>query len=305
MRSLALSFALLAAGSSAVTAASAPTCAKGLYMVVARGTEEPAGTGVTGNLTSQIAAKVPGSQVVAVDYPATFDDYEGSEGKGVQDMQKLLNAYGQACPDNKIAILGYSQGAQVSSDSVCGGGGSPFIDDKALSTSIMDNVVAVAIFGDPSHVANLTYDRGTSVRDGIFNRTEASIDVCKSYSSRIISYCDTGDIYCDSGSNTTVHHLYIERYGDDIVNFVVSQYEKAVGSSSSNSSSTTTAPPTSSATASPTSGGSGGRTNSTTSGPTKSASASTSPKSAANALTPAAGSLIFGAGLLAVLSQML
>lgn len=109
MRSLALSLALLAAGSSAVTAASAPTCAKGLYMVVARGSEEAPGTGVTGNLTSQIAAKVPGSQVAAVDYPATLNDYESSEGKGVQAMQKLLNAYGQACPDSKIAILGYSQ----------------------------------------------------------------------------------------------------------------------------------------------------------------------------------------------------
>ncbi|PON25811.1 hypothetical protein TGAM01_v205248 [Trichoderma gamsii] len=303
MRSLALSLALLAAGSSAVTAASAPTCAKGLYMVVARGSEEAPGTGVTGNLTSQIAAKVPGSQVAAVDYPATLNDYESSEGKGVQAMQKLLNAYGQACPDSKIAILGYSQGAQVSSDSVCGGAGNPFIDDKALSTSIMDNVVAVAIFGDPTHVANITYDRGTSVHNGLFNRTDASLDVCKSYASRIISYCDTGDVYCDSGNNVTVHHLYIDRYGSEIVDFVVSQYQKAAGSS--NSSSTTTAPPATSATATPTSGGSGGGSNSTSSSPTKSASASTSPHSAANALTPAAGSLIFGAGLLAVLSQML
>jgi hypothetical protein len=138
----------------------------------------------------------------------------------------------------------------------------------------------------------------------LFNRTDASLDVCKSYASRIISYCDTGDIYCDSGSNGTVHHLYIDRYGNQIVDFVVSQYQKAAGSSS-NSSSTTTAPPATSATATPTSGGSGGRTNSTSSSPTKSASASTSPHSAANALTPAVGSLIFGAGLLAVLSQML
>ncbi|KAK1245470.1 hypothetical protein MKX08_005099 [Trichoderma sp. CBMAI-0020] len=299
MRSLAVSLALLA-GSSAVAAASAPTCAKGLYLVVARGSEEAPGTGVTGNLTSQIAAKVPGSLVAAVDYPATLEDYESSEGKGVQAMQKLLGAYGQACPDSKIAILGYSQGAQVSSDSVCGGAGEPFIDDKALSTSIMDNVVAVAIFGDPTHVANTTYDRGTSVHNGIFNRTDASLAVCKSYASRIISYCDTGDIYCDGGSNATVHHLYIDRYGSDIVDFVVSQYQKAADSS--NSSSTSTAPPATSATATPTSGGG---SNSTTSSPTKSASASTSPHSAANALTPAAGSLIFGAGLLAVLSQML
>jgi hypothetical protein len=109
MRGLALSFSLLAASSTAVAATSTPSCAKGLYMVVARGSEEPAGTGVTGNLTSQIAAKVPGSQVVAVDYPATLDDYESSEGKGVQNMQLLLNTYGKACPESKIAILGYSQ----------------------------------------------------------------------------------------------------------------------------------------------------------------------------------------------------
>lgn len=163
MRGLALSLSLLAASSTAATAASAPSCAKGLYMIVARGSEEPAGTGVTGNLTSQIAAKVPNSQVVAVDYPATLTDYEDSEGKGVQAMQTLLNDYGQACPGSKIAILGYSQvwmltcdrdgfietitnqflrqGAQVSSDSVCGGAGSPFIEDKAMSTEVMNSGV--------------------------------------------------------------------------------------------------------------------------------------------------------------------
>jgi hypothetical protein len=102
--SLPLSLSLLAASSTAAT-----TCAKGLYMVVARGSEEPAGTGVTGNLTSQIAAKVPGSEVVAVDYPASFDDYEDSEGDGVKAMRQLLNSYAEACPGNKIAVLGYSQ----------------------------------------------------------------------------------------------------------------------------------------------------------------------------------------------------
>ncbi|KAL7921778.1 carbohydrate esterase family 5 protein [Trichoderma austrokoningii] len=296
MRSLAVSLALLAAGSSA---ASPPTCAKGLYMIVARGSEEAPGLGVTGNLTSQIADKVPGSLVVAVDYPATIDNYESSEGKGVQNMQEQLDAYGRACPDSKIAILGYSQGAQVSTDSVCGSAGSPFIDDKALSKSIMDNVVAIAIFGDPTHVANLTYDRGTSVNNALFHRSAASVDVCKSYASRIISYCDTGDVYCDGGSNVTVHHLYIERYGSEIVDFVVSQYQKDAGSSNSSS---TTAPPAASTTSTPTSSS---RANSTGSSPTRSASASTSPNSATNALAPAAGSLVFGAGLLALLSQVL
>ncbi|KAL7792171.1 carbohydrate esterase family 5 protein [Trichoderma ceciliae] len=293
MRGLALSFALLAASSTAAAAASKPSCVDGLYMVVARGSEEPAGTGVTGNVTSLIAAKVPNSQVVAVDYPATLDDYDDSEGKGVQAMQKVLNEYGQACPGNKIAILGYSQGAQVSSDSVCGGAGSPFIEDKAISTEVMNGVVAVAIFGDPTHVANLTYNRGTSVHNGIFNRTASSLAVCKSYASRIVSYCDTGDIYCDSGSNVTVHHLYIERYGNDIVDFVVSQYEKAASSGSGSNTTSTTAAPTASST-------SGGNSSS----PTKTGSPSVTPTSGANGLAPAASSLLFGAGLLTVLMAM-
>ncbi|RFU74012.1 carbohydrate esterase family 5 [Trichoderma arundinaceum] len=306
MRGLALSFALLAASSTAAAAtssSSSASCAKGLYLVVARGSEEPAGTGVTGNLTSQIAAKVPNSQVVAVDYPATLDDYEDSEGKGVQAMQKLLSEYGQACPGSKIAVLGYSQGAQVSSDSICGGAGEPFIEDKAISAEVMDSVVAVAIFGDPTHVANLTYDRGTSVRDGIFNRTASSLATCKSYASRIISYCDTGDIYCDSGSNATVHHLYIQRYGNEIVDFVVDQFEKAT---STGSSSSTTASPTASPTPSSTGGsGSGSGSGSNSTSPTKTGSApSTTPTSGANALAPAASSLIFGAGLLAALTAM-
>ncbi|KAL7912617.1 carbohydrate esterase family 5 protein [Trichoderma velutinum] len=299
MRGLALSLSLLAASSTAA-AATQPTCAKGLYMVVARGSEEPAGTGVTGNLTSQIAAKVPNSQVVAVDYPATLNDYETSEGDGVKAMQLLLNNYSQACPGNKIAILGYSQGAQVSSDSVCGGAGEPFIDDKALSDNVMNSVVAIAIFGDPTHVANLTYDRGTSVKDGLFNRSSASVDQCKKYASRIISYCDKGDIYCDAGTNLTVHHLYIDRYGDEIVDFVVSQYEKSA-STSTGSNATATAPfPT----VKPTSGGGGGSSNS--SSPTRTGAPTTSPTkgSGANMLT---SSLMLG-GLLTVLtavSQML
>ncbi|TFB05138.1 hypothetical protein CCMA1212_003151 [Trichoderma ghanense] len=301
MRALSLTLSLLAASSTAAAATTTTTtCAKGLYMVVARGSEEPAGTGVTGNLTSQIAARVPDSQVVAVDYPASFDDYEASEGDGVKAMQQVLNSYGEACPGNKIAVLGYSQGAQVATDTICGGAGDPFTSNKGMSDNVMDSVVAVAIFGDPTHVANMTYDRGTSIHNGLFNRSSSSIEVCKSYASRIISYCDTGDIYCDAGTNSTVHHMYIQRYGDEIVDFVVSQFEKSTssGSSSGTNATTTTAP---APTVSPTSGGGG---NSTV--PTRTGSPTTSPTqgSGASALT---SSLMLG-GLLAALtaaSQML
>ncbi|OTA04821.1 CE5 acetyl xylan esterase AXE2 [Trichoderma parareesei] len=302
--SLSLSLSLLAASSTSAAAA-ATTCAKGLYMVVARGSEEPAGTGVTGNLTSQIAARVPGSEVVAVDYPASFDDYEDSEGDGVKAMRQLLNSYAEACPGNKIAVLGYSQGAQVATDTICGGAGDPFTSDKGMSDDVMDDVVAVAIFGDPTHIANMTYDRGTSIHNGLFNRSSSSIEVCKSYASRIVSYCDTGDIYCDAGTNSTVHHMYLQRYGDEIVDFVVSQFEKSTSSGSGSGSginaTTTTAPaPTVSPTTTTTSSGGNSTVPTRTGGPTTSSTQG----SGANALT---SSLMLG-GLLTALtavSQML
>jgi hypothetical protein len=36
-------------------------------------------------------------------------------------------------------------------------------------------------------------------------------------------------VYCDSGSNRTVHGLYLERYGDDVVEFIVDRYESMEG----------------------------------------------------------------------------
>ena len=44
------------------------------------------------------------------------------------------------------------------------------------------------------------------------------------------SWCDTGDIYCDSGDDKAVHTTYIERYTDDATEFVVSLYQQAVES---------------------------------------------------------------------------
>jgi hypothetical protein len=73
-----------------------------------------------------------------------------------------------------------NQGGQVASDVFCGGS-----DNKPLTMSLVKDsgehpcrhllqiqklneaVVAVIVFGDPSHVANLTYDRGNSKNDGV------------------------------------------------------------------------------------------------------------------------------------------
>ncbi|PWI69535.1 hypothetical protein PCL_01182 [Purpureocillium lilacinum] len=261
--------ALLAGAASAapsISGRNATTCATGLYIVVARGTTEPQGAGVTGLLAGNITAKIPGSKVEALVYPATFSDpaYQDSVADGVKGMQSVVNNYLDACPDGKMAIMGYSQGAHVGMDAVCGGSGGVFDAARALPTAdIKKNVIAMVFFGDPTHVANLTYDKGTSIKNGLFERSNSSVDTCKQYSDRLVSYCDTGDVYCDVGKDKKVHGGYVEKYGDDVIKYVVDKYHAAImGTNSTTTTATSSA--TGTATVAPT--GSGSATATTTGG---------------------------------------
>lgn len=86
-------------------------CVKGLHIIVARGTTEEPGTGITGMVADEIAGKISDSQVLALDYPASFTDpdYVDSEGEGATMMKKQILDYHKACPDGKMALMGYSQ----------------------------------------------------------------------------------------------------------------------------------------------------------------------------------------------------
>ncbi|KAF5020049.1 hypothetical protein F66182_7930 [Fusarium sp. NRRL 66182] len=247
MRALALSTALLAVNTLAQSN-NQVECADGLYMIVARGTGEDEGTGITGEVAQDVANRVNGSIIEPLDYPATFTDpfYEDSESAGVEALTSALTTYHDACPDGKIAVfdklLTTRQGGQVTIDTICGGSGGSFPDNRPISTDLVqDSVVAIIVFGDPSHVANASYNVGTGINDGIFERED--IKLCEdNYSDIIRSYCDTGDRYCDRGRDEDVHGSYVSKYGDEIVDFVVEQYESAArGDSSTTATGTSTA----------------------------------------------------------------
>jgi len=203
------------------------SCVDGLFMIVARGTNEEPGTGVTGLITERIADRIKDSDIVALDYPATFTDplYTDSVNDGTKEMAAAIKNYTDSCPDGKLAVFGYSQGAHVASNVFCGGSGGAFDEDAPLpKTLVEDHVISIVLFGDPSHVANTTYDIGTSKNDGIFDRS--NITACEDYSF-MKSYCDTGDVYCDSGSIRSVHGTYVQHYGTDVVSDVLKAWNKA------------------------------------------------------------------------------
>ncbi|KAF5990054.1 acetylxylan esterase [Fusarium bulbicola] len=252
MRPFALSAAVFAATVLSQKKGEKTECADGLYMIAVRGTGEDKGAGRIGEIAEDVGKRVNGSIVSPLDYPATLEDpdYFDSEGAGVKALSEALNDYHSSCPDGKIAVLGYSQGGQVATDVFCGGS-----DNKPMTMSLVkDSVVAVIAFGDPSHVANLTYDRGTSKKDGIFERPSNETTLCEdNYNDIFRSYCDTGDVYCDVGNNTETHGSYFEKYGKEVVDFVVERYEKTLkkeSTSTETSTATATAKTSGSATAS-------------------------------------------------------
>lgn len=127
------------------TAAAAPaamekraTCDTGLHIIVARASTEAAGTGIIGSVAESIMSQVSGSTITAVDYPATLEPYISSEDTGTAAMTKLVTDYVDACPTGKVVLMGYSQGAQVTGDTVCGTAETGNTATSALATKYQD-----------------------------------------------------------------------------------------------------------------------------------------------------------------------
>lgn len=104
-----------------------PKCVSGLYMILARGTGDPHPHGHFRVVADAIIDQnlIPDSKKVAVDYRASMDGgYSASLNEGTLAMGAAVRQYVAACDAvgmrAQVALMGYSQGAQVAMDTVCG-----------------------------------------------------------------------------------------------------------------------------------------------------------------------------------------
>jgi acetylxylan esterase len=194
-----------------------------VHVITARASTERPGEGITGALVSQIVNS--SDQTVSrasVDYPATLTNYARSSSQGVTALTRQLTAQVQQCPDQKIVLAGYSQGAHVVLDVLAGGGGAGLGSaTQPLDPSVAGHVTAVATFGDPRHVVDQPFDVGTSNRNGLFPRSATQLRTLAGFADRIQAFCDSGDTFCDRGANTAVHLTYLNRYRNDAAEFVL------------------------------------------------------------------------------------
>lgn len=160
---------LAAAAAAQATNSSSQACVSGnaVHLIVARASLEPPGFGVLSNISTRVIEQLPGSNAEAVVYPATLDGYQGSEGQGVAAMTKLVSSYAAACPSSRMVLMGYSQGAQVTADMVCGSTISGFAQTPAVPAALTDKVAAIMLMGDPTHLVGQSFNEGTSTKNGV------------------------------------------------------------------------------------------------------------------------------------------
>lgn len=215
-------FGAVAVVASNQASAAARDCAD-VHVITARGSTEAPGEGSTGALVTQIVnASDQTVSRAAVDYPATLTNYANSSARGVSALTTQLTRQVDKCPDQKIVLTGFSQGAHVVLDVLGGGGGGVLgTATPPISPAVADHVTAVATFGDPRHVVDQPADLGTSTRNGLFPRSAAQLRTLTGFANRTQAFCDSGDPFCDKGRNLGVHSTYLNRHQDDAADFVL------------------------------------------------------------------------------------
>ncbi|KAJ3497448.1 hypothetical protein NLG97_g1889 [Lecanicillium saksenae] len=136
---------LLAGLATSVAAALAARGCNDYVLISARGTSEPQGPsfGFRG-MIKQTLSSVPGGVEYDVVYPGIFDPTQQTTLIGAKDIEKHVNNGFKACPDQKYALLGYSQGATVVLEAF----------QKLAATEAGDQIKAVVLIGNPYQVRN-------------------------------------------------------------------------------------------------------------------------------------------------------
>lgn len=168
-------------------------------VVFARGTFEAPGVGATGQafvdaLNARLAGRTVG--VDPVNYPASLDF--GRAVDGVADASSKVEATATNCPNTKIVLGGYSQGAAVAAytttDSVPDGVALPD-GIGPMPPGVASKVAAVVLFAPPS--------------DGflhLVDRSAPPINIGPLYAAKTLQLCADGDPVCAPGGRDRAAH---------------------------------------------------------------------------------------------------
>jgi cutinase len=174
-----------------------------IEVVFARGTNDAPGLGNVGNaFVDALRGRVGGRSVgaYAVNYPASFD-FLAATG-GANDASAHIQHMIDTCPNTRLVLGGYSQGAAVID--VISAVPIPAVGfDNPLPPNVPGHVAAIAVFGNPSAKLGLP------------------LTVSPVWGGRAIDLCNAGDPVCQTdGQDPAAHRAYPGGPTDQAANFV-------------------------------------------------------------------------------------
>jgi cutinase len=177
------------------TPASAAPCPD-IEVVFARGTGEPPGVGGVGQaFVDSLRGQVGGRSVGAygVNYPAT-NQFSSSSNVGANDAGAHVQSMAANCPNTRMVLGGYSQGAIVIDLITASGQPARGFTLAPMPAEVASHVAAVAVFGNPSN----KWGGGPLTA------------ISPLYGSKAIDLCVPGDPICSSGGTMLQHGLYVQ-----------------------------------------------------------------------------------------------
>jgi cutinase len=169
--------------------ASAADCPD-IDVTFARATSEPPGVGVVGQefidaLRSHIGGRSVG--VYPVNYPATFD-FVPSANAGANDANAHVESMAANCPNTKLVLGGYSQGALVIDLITIAQFPLAGFEPNIVPEDVANHVAALALFGNPA-------DR--YLRESVSTASPW-------YGAKTIDMCAPGDRICATDAGLSV-----------------------------------------------------------------------------------------------------
>jgi hypothetical protein len=113
----------------------------------------------------------PRSTKEQIIYPATGGNTYGSLAQaGVLAVKNQVTNFSTQCPGTRIVLVGYSQGAQIMDNTMCGGGdlAKQITNSTApISAAVAAWARAVILMGDLRHTPGAPYNVGNSTDPGV------------------------------------------------------------------------------------------------------------------------------------------
>lgn len=170
-------------------------------VVFARGTGEPPGVGPTGQAFVDSLRPRVGAKSVGV-YPVTYPASENWDTAldGIRDTGAQVVSMAENCPQTKMVLSGYSQGAAVMgfvTSAAVPDGIDPATVPKPLQPEVADHVAAVVLFGMPNARAMNFIG-------------EPPIVIGPAYQAKTVKVCVADDPVCSEGMNFVAHDAYAD-----------------------------------------------------------------------------------------------